>query len=193
MYQNQDGNKLIIQASEGYTLTFRGDSSNQTFAKIILPVNNTKMINKIIEVEDTNIPIYVPEYQKDTSSMNVDELQQFIISQTKIILQEFLSDNPIEFNGKKYNVTSETQSHLASVIKAAEDAQELEISYTPMWNAIDEQREGYELVALKQLFIEIQKYVLIFVMQQQKMEREILQISDREKLLNYSIKYIKED
>ena len=125
--------------------------------------------------------------------ISLDEIKQHIILQTKKILEEFLSDNPLLFEEEYYNVSSSAQSHLISIIKAAESAEELGIPYTPMWNAIGKQRQNYSLETLKKLLIEIQKYVLFFVIQQQKMELEILSIQDKKELLNFSIIYSKED
>lgn len=112
-----------------------------------------------------------------------------MIKKSKILLETFLSNNPLNFEGKLYNVTTEAQSHLNSVIKASEYAQSLNIEYTPLWNSIEGIREPYSLDTLKTLFIEIQKYVALFVIQQQKIEQDILNIKDIIELLNYNIEY----
>lgn len=192
MYQEIIGNMIVVTPSEGYTLALRGDSSGETYAEISR--NKNRSLDDIIEVKLTNLPIYVPHYEKNLAEeTNLGEIKKYIILQTKKLLEEFLDNNPILFEDQYYNVSSEAQGHLASVIKAAESAQELNISYTPMWNAIGQQREYYSLETLKTLFIEIQKYVLKFIIQQQQMELQILSIKDREELLNFSIIYHKED
>lgn len=192
MYQTIIGNLMVIKPSEGYLLTLRGDPSGTTYVKISR--NKNFPIDDIIEVKEANLPVYVPEYEKNiVEETNLDEIKKYIILQTKKLLEEFLDNNPLLFEERYYNVSSDAQGHLASVIKAAENAQELGISYTPMWNAIGHQREYYSLKTLKTLFIEIQKYVLKFVIQQQKMELQILSIKDKEELLNFSIIYNKED
>lgn len=192
MYKEIIGNIAIIKPSEGYVLAFRGDSSGEVYQKVSR--HKDKPIDDIIEVKEINIPIYIPIYKENLiEKTNLDEIKQHIISQTKKILEEFLDNNPLLFEEKYYNVSSEAQSHLASIIKAAESAQELQIHYTPMWNSIGEQREYYSLETLKKLFIEIQKYVLKFIIQQQKMEEEILSIDNKTDLLNFSIIYSKED
>lgn len=192
MYQEVFGNVVVIRPSEGYVLTLRGDSSKETYRKISR--HKDKSINDIIEVKQSNVPIYVPIYEENLAEKtNLDEIKQHIISQTKKILEEFLDNNPLLFEEQYYNVSSEAQSHLASIIKAAESAQELQIHYTPMWNPIGGQREFYSLETLKKLFIEIQKYVLKFIIQQQKMEEKILSINNKIDLLNFSIIYSKED
>lgn len=192
MNQEIIGNTVVITPSEGYTLAFRGDSSDMTYAEISR--NKNRALDDIIEVKLTNLPTYVPNYEKSlTQETNLDEIKKYIILQTKNLLEEFLDDNPILFEGRYYNVSSNAQGHLASVIKAAESAQELGIPYTPMWNAVGYQREYYSLKTLKTLFIEIQKYVLQFVVQQQEMELQILSFKNKEELLNFNIIYNKED
>lgn len=125
--------------------------------------------------------------------MTLDEIRQHIITQTKIILQEFLNENPMKYKGELYSVTSEAQSHLSSVINAAEDAQNLGIVFTPMWNPQGESRRVYSLDELKRIFIAIQQYILPFVIQQQELEQIILATTNKEQLLNMNISYYKEE
>lgn len=192
MYQEVFGNVIVIKPSEGYVLAFRGDSSQTTYKRISRHKN--KPIDDIVEVKESNVPVFVPDYKENLiEKTNLDEIKQHIILQTKKILEEFLNNNPLLFEEQYYNVSSEAQGHLASIIKAAESAEEMNISYTPMWNPIGGQREYYSLQTLKKLFIEIQKYVLKFVIQQQNMEQQILSINDKIELLNFSIIYNKED
>lgn len=192
MHQEIIGNMIVITPSEGYTLALRGDSSDMTYSEISRNKNRT--LDDIIEVKLTNLPVYVPNYEKNLAQeTNLDEIKKYIILQTKKLLEEFLDNNPLLFEEQYYNVSSSAQGHLASVIKAAESAQELGIAYTPMWNAMGHQREYYSLETLKTLFIEIQKYVLQFIIQQQQMELQILSLKDKEELLNFSIIYHKED
>lgn len=177
----------IIKASEGQKLAFRGSSSGDFFTTLTVPLYFDE--SKLIEVEDTSVVVYTPEYKPETYNMTVDEIQQYIISQTKILLQEFLHENPLYYKGKYYNVSSEAQGHLASLIKAAEDAETLGIFFTPMWNAVGEQREVYELKELKILLIEIQKYILPYIIQQQALENKVLSIIDKEELLTLNLAY----
>lgn len=182
----------IIKASEGQKLAFRGSSSGDFFTIITVPLN-FKEEEDLIEVQDTSIATYIPKYEPETYNMTVDEIQQYIISQTKILLQEFLHENPLYYKGKYYNVSSEAQSHLASLIKAAEDAEALDILFIPMWNAVGENREIFELKELKILMIEIQKYILPYIIQQQNLENKILSISNKEELLTLNLAYQKVD
>lgn len=191
MKQQIINDSMVITPSEGYLLTFRGDPEGRSFSRIIQPKDRN--INNIIEIIDTNIPIYIPQYEEDIFSFNLGELQQYIADQTKILLKDFLEENPLLFKGKYYNVSSESQNHLASIIKAAEMAKNLNIFYQPQWNAVNEARTNYDLKTLQELFIKIQEYVGQFVIQQQKMEQKIFNITDRVELQNFNIKYIKED
>lgn len=191
MYIDRYETCMVVTASEGYVLALRGDTSGDTFTKRIQRLDAT--IDDLVEIPKENAPVFIPEINESTSSMSVGELQQYLILQSKVILQGFLQDNPLEFEGKFYSVTSDAQAHLISIIQAAQQAANLGITYTPMWNAIDEVRSPYQLDFLQRLFIEIQNYILTFVIQQQIMEQQILTIDNTEDLLQFSILYKKED
>lgn len=178
---------LHIVSSEGYSLTFRGDTSGETFNEIYIPISRD--ISNLVEIKTENIPVYIPELPEDIESKAVDEIQQYLIQQTKEILESFLQNNPLLFEGKYYSVTTEAQVHLNAVIKAAEYANSLNIEYVPTWNDIEESRQAYNLDTLKILFIKIQQYVSELVIQQQEMEKEILNTADKFTLLNYNISY----
>lgn len=183
-------NIKIIEASEGYKLTFRNSTSNRFFSKIRAKLNFNE--DNLLEVEDNNIPIQFPTIENNiVEKSTLAEMQQYIISQTKILLQEFLKDNPLFYNGKYYNVTSEAQTHLQIMIQAAENAENLNIGFIPTWGAIGEIRSQYSLNDLKKLLIEIQNYILPYIVQQQKMEIAISAISNKEELLTFNIAYQK--
>ena len=148
---------LHIVPSEGYLLTFRGDSSGETFAEMYVPIS--KDISKLVEVKAENVPVYIPEVIENIEEKSVDEIQQYLISQTKNLLRKFLENNPLLFEGKLYSVTTEAQAHLNAIIRAAEYANTLNIDYVPMWNDIEEIRQAYNLETLQLLFIKIQQYV----------------------------------
>ena len=186
----QNGTKYIYP-SEGYLLAFRGDSSNKFFSSIVY--DEAASTDHIVEVKQDNVPVYVPEIDEDIFSSNEDEIQQYLIQKSKILLKKFLEENPMEFQGKLYNVSFEAQQNLNSIIEAAEYAKNLNIPYMPTWNDIQGIREPYDLETLKILFIQIQQYVANLIIQQQQMELDILSISDKQILLNYNLAYIRKD
>lgn len=106
MYQTIIGNSIVVRPSEGYLLTLRGDSSGATYVKISR--NKNFPIDDIIEVKETNVPVYVPEYEKNiVEETNLDEIKKYIILQTKKLLEEFLDNNPLLFEEQYYNVSSD--------------------------------------------------------------------------------------
>lgn len=190
MYQEKYGNVIVVKPSEGYSLVFRGDSSGSTYDRITRHKDSS--FEDIVEVKKDYSEVYIPQYEEDEKNLeDVGKIRQLVVSKSKVILEEFLKENPLEFEGAYYNVSSEAQNHLASVIKAAEYAQSLGISYTPKWNPIDGKRVSYSLETLKRLFIEIQDYVLSFVIQQQEIEEQILALNDKIEILNFNIVYKK--
>ena len=146
-------------------------------------------ISNYIEIEDI-IPemppaaVFIVE-----ENIELKKLKNKLIAYSKIKLNEFLENNPVPFEGKLYSATSATQSHLDTLILATEDAQQLNIPFTPMWNDINGNREPWELNKLKQLRITIQQYILQLVIQQQQIEKMILQAANEIQAYNINIDY----
>lgn len=177
-----------ITPSEGCVLAFRGSSSEETFKELFIP--KKKDISNIIEFKKENIPSQqIIEIDEQVQYESVDKIQQHLIQKSKILLKKFLEEHPLSFQGNLYSVTSDAQQNLHSVIKAAEYANSLNINYIPMWNSYNGIRQNYNLETLQLLFIKIQQYVLNFVIQQQQMEVDILNTTDKTALLNYNIYY----
>lgn len=164
------------------------DNPSEIFTSLRVPLSfNT---DNLIEVKTDNIPILVPE--QPVGILAVDETQKYLIIKTKELLNEFLAVNPIEYKGEYFNVSADAQRNLSAVIFAGIQAQNLNISFTPMWNTINGQRKPYRLEDLQQLFIEIQNYIVPFVQQQQQLEEKILSTFNKQDLLNLDLKYKKE-
>lgn len=191
MYIDKYESFQVVRASEGYVLALRGNESGIYFINQIMPLEAS--IEGIIEIPKDNIPVYLPQFDFDTEEISVGELQQYLISQSKSILKNFLEKNPVSYSGKFFSVTSDAQAHLQSVISAADNAARVGMTYTPTWNAVDEVRQPYDIEFLRRLLVVIQNYVLIFVLQQQEMEEQILNIQEKEELLKFSIVYKKEE
>jgi len=79
-----------ITPSEGYVLTFRGDSSNNTFSELYVPIGRD--ISNLTEIKKENIPVYIPEIKEDLTDKTVGEIQQYLILQSKILLKKFLEE-----------------------------------------------------------------------------------------------------
>ena len=64
---------IIISASEGYLLTFRGDPSGETFLRYRTPNKNFD-ITKIVEVKEENVKPYIPEIPINLENKSLDEI-----------------------------------------------------------------------------------------------------------------------
>ena len=112
----------IITPEEGHYLALRGDQSNRTASELIIP-KNSELIDRVIEIVNTKQTVFVPNYDLDQKNLELDELKQYIISQTKILLESYLENNPVKIDDKFYNVSQKSQANLLAMIKAGEMAQ----------------------------------------------------------------------
>lgn len=184
--------KIVIQNNRQILFPDDGKRIYDTKTKFIFKKVKTLIdadISRYIEIEDVipeipPVPIFIIE-----DNIELTELKSKLIAYSKIKLNEFLDNNPVSFEGKLYAVTSDTQSHLDTLILAAEDARQLNISFTPMWNDVNGHREPWELNKLKQLRITIQQYILQLVIQQQQIEKMILQAANEIQAYNINIGY----
>ena len=183
-------NIKIIEPSEGYLLAFKDSYSQKTLTKLRTPITFDE--TQLIEIRRDNIPSKsLPISYSIMEKWDLAEIKQQIISQTKILLQEFLKENPLLYKGQYYNVSSEAQTHLQLMIQAAKDAKELGTAFNPTWNTVNGIREPYSLEDLQILLINIQNYILPYIIQQQKMEQQIMSIINKEELLTFNIVYEK--
>lgn len=152
-------------------------------------------LNNIIEVEKeiliTDTPIVDSSWQNLLDSQDLQKAQTYLIKYTKDKLEEFLQENPLQYNGKYYSVTTTAQTHLDSLISAANDAADINISFVPYWNDINGKREPWTLTELKILRIQIQAYILNYIRQQQEMEELILNAKTINDLYGLSFAYQK--
>lgn len=178
----------IITPEEGHYLALRGDQTGSTSSELIIPISSD-LIDRVFEVVNTQKTVYTPNYSLEQKNLELAELKQYIISQTKILLESYLENNPVKINDKFYSVSTKSQANLLAMIKAGEMAQETGIDFTLTWAPVGEIQQEYSLYDLKKIFVEIQLYVHKFVLQQQLKEQEILAISSKEELLNLDIGY----
>ena len=101
--------------------------------KVYAPINAD--ISQYVEVDDIPVaiekPIELPIVQVDAALLA--EQQSFILY-SKEKLNEFLKNHPLLYQGKKYSVTSTSQSYLDTLISAAEDAADMGIPFSPRTN-----------------------------------------------------------
>lgn len=173
MQMKIQNNRKIITPDEGKVIYDLRTQITYSFISQSVNADDSQYIE--IDKELNNIILSAPT-KEITMAENEEliELKNKLVDFSKIKLTEFLENNPVLFEGKYYSVTSASQGYLDTLIFTTEDAINLNIAFTPMWNDISGMREVWQLEQLKKLRIAIQSYILPFIIQQQQIEKEIL-------------------
>lgn len=166
-------NRKIITPEEGKIIYNLRTQMTYSFISQSVNADSSQYIEIDKELNNIALSTAVKEITS-TENEELIELKNKLIDFSKIKLTEFLENNPVLFEGKYYSVTSASQGYLDTLILATEDAINLNIDFTPMWNDINGMREVWQLEQLKKLRIVIQSYILPFIIQQQQIEKEIL-------------------
>lgn len=187
--QNETNYEVIADINKRI---IRKNNPLRFYKSLTLPLSYD--INLLEEIDDTNTKIIESASNKENYVVdysNLNNAKESLIQYTKNQLEEFLLQNPLLYNNKFYSVTSTAQQHLDSLIAAAEDAVQFSIDFTPHWNDAAGIREPWTLSDLRILRIKIQQYILPFIMQQQQMEKKILNTNDIKALHTMKLIYQK--
>ena len=187
--QNETNYEVIADINKRI---IRKNNPLRFYKSLTLPLSYD--INFLEEIDDTNTKIIESAPNKENYVVdysNLNNAKELLIQYTKNQLEEFLLQNPLLYNNKFYSVTSTAQQHLDSLIAAAEDAVQFSIDFTPYWNDATGIREPWTLSDLRILRIKIQQYILPFIMQQQQMEKKILNTNDIKALHTMKLTYQK--
>ena len=187
--QNETNYEVIADINKRI---IRKNNPLRFYKSLTLPLSYD--INLLEEIDDTNTKIIESAPNKENYVVdysNLNNAKESLIQYTKNQLEEFLLQNPLLYNNKFYSVTSTAQQHLDSLIAAAEDAIQFSIDFTPYWNDATGIREPWTLSDLRILRIKIQQYILPFIMQQQQMEKKILNTNDIKALHTMKLTYQK--
>lgn len=187
--QNETNYEVIADINKRI---IRKNNPLRFYKSLTLPLSYD--INFLEEIDDTNTKIIESAPNKENYVVdysNLNNAKELLIQYTKNQLEEFLLQNPLLYNNKFYSVTSTAQQHLDSLIAAAEDAVQFSIDFTPYWNDVTGIREPWTLSDLRILRIKIQQYILPFIMQQQQMEKKILNTNDIKALHTMKLTYQK--
>lgn len=164
-----------------------------TYTKFTAPasINLNDFIE--IDIQQAESVEYKPQINNKPilDNLPLNDAKLSLINYSKIQLEQFLLNNPLLYKDKYYAVTTSAQGYLDSLISATEDAIQLNINFTPYWNDVNGIRAPWTLEELKKLRINIQNYILPFIIQQQKMEKQITQIDAIKDLYNISLTYQK--
>lgn len=187
--QNETNYEVIADINKRI---IRKNNPLRFYKSLTLPLSYD--INLLEEIDDTNTKIIESTPNKENYVVdysNLNNAKESLIQYTKNQLEEFLLQNPLLYNNKFYSVTSTAQQHLDSLIAATEDAVQFNIDFTPYWNDATGIREPWTLSDLRILRIKIQQYILPFIMQQQQMEKKILNTNDIKALHTMKLTYQK--
>ena len=132
-----------------------------------LDINN---LNKYVVVDNTLI-----EKPEDSIVLdNIEDFKNYKIQQSKIILSEWLENNPMLYtDGKYYSVTAEKQSLLNGNLASYERAKTAGIDYPLKWNSTGAECEPWNYTDLVSLSLAIAEYVAPKVSMQQAYELQI--------------------
>lgn len=139
--------------------------------------------------------------------MELDELKEYKIAQSKKNLAEYLETHPITSSAHKgvtnqYSITAEKQQYLAQMIMLAEGHERLETAaaeseesveipkFKISWNAVGEPcTYDWTLQELYQLSIEIEAAVRPLISKQQNMEAQISSAVRRDTVLGIDVNF----
>ncbi len=175
--------------------TYQINNNNYTIiqgSNIISGLLNANNTNSAEEQVQTLIKIQI---LLNNSTYDLKDVKQAYINLSKILLEEYLANNPIKsrvHNGieKCYSIKSEKQNYLSSEIIMAQMAQLNNMPYQPSWNATGESCSyNWTLEELMQLAFEISQAVKPLVLKQQEFEDIINNCTTAEELLDVNILY----
>lgn len=147
---------------------------------------------RIQEMEDQLVELTA---EPDPTQMNLDELKQYRIAQSKANLEAYLEANPITSSchgeSAQYACTLEKQSLLNNAIAMAEIHSSVgDDTYKISWNATGEECSyDWTKEQLVQLAIEIEAFVKPLISQQQAMESMIKAAETKEDVEKVSITF----
>ncbi len=121
-------------------------------------VNIAVQAGVITEEDYTKITgdVYSKYIPTDTT---IESYKAAKIAESKGLLEECLSNNPILYNEKYYSITKEKQTLLLNKLSAYKEAIALGIAseFELTWNAVGETSEVWEYEDLLRLYLSIQK------------------------------------
>lgn len=114
-----------------------------------------------------------------------------LIKHSKALLEEYLEENPLLFNGKYYSVTKEKQSLLTGVLAVYQISVALGLNPVLKWNAVGEVCTEWSIEDLSALAIAISDYVTPLISKQQVYEIQIANCEITEEFTPIVIDYNK--
>ena len=156
-------------------------------SETIIDENGEKyVVERVEDVVEYGEIIPNPDYVSSELSTYRDEA----IKRSKVMLAQWLEDNPLLYSdGKYYSVTEEKQSLLNSNLASYERATQAGIEYPLKWNSTGVECELWNYTDLLALSLSIAAYVAPKVSMQQSYEIRIKSCSSIEEIDSIVIDY----
>ena len=133
-------------------------------------------------------------YDRAKKNLTLQNTKDAKIKESKLILQEYLKENPLFSyakyeDGRYYTITQEKQQQLTSKLFMATTKALNNEPYTLTWNDTGNICEVWTLQELSQLSDEIDKYITALVTKQQHLEVEIKNATTIQEVEGIEINY----
>lgn len=178
--ENIEKKQLIdFKSTQNYIcFTFQNDVSVDDFASIDVfkMYSDDDMFLREYTLEDYRLECNGNElYFKDKNEViDLDTLKADKIEMSKMMLAEWLEDNPMLYtDGKYYSVTAEKQSLLNGNLASYERAKTVGVEYGLKWNSTGSECVSWDYTDLLTLSLTIAGYVAPKVSKQQEIELQI--------------------
>lgn len=148
-----------------------------------------KTEDEIKDIAERTLEICIAEKEK-AQEKSLEECKEEKIALSKLMLSEWLANNPMLYSdGNYYSVTEEKQSLLNSNLASYERATAAGIPYPLKWNSTGAECTEWEYTDLTALSLSIAAYVAPKVSIQQALEVQIRACETKEEVDNVVINY----
>ena len=156
---------------------------------LVANIFNDKTEDEIKAIAERTLENCVAEKEK-AQEKSLEECKEEKIARSKLMLSEWLANNPMLYSdGNYYSVTEEKQSLLNSNLASYERATAAGIPYPLKWNSTGAECTEWEYTDLTALSLSIAAYVAPKVSTQQAVEVQIRACETKEEVDGVVISY----
>ena len=156
---------------------------------LVANIFNDKTEDEIKAIAEQTLENCIAEKEK-AQEKSLEECKEEKIARSKLMLSEWLANNPMLYSdGNYYSVTEEKQSLLNSNLASYERATAAGIPYPLKWNSTGAECTEWEYTDLTALSLSIAAYVAPKVSTQQAVEVQIRACETKEEVDGVVISY----